>query len=301
MQGEQLLVGVGDRVSWIDGYEYVSLPDQAIAQGLRPDLFEIWLPRGWSEHWVERDVLQDLARRGITPVVVHYFFGDAISAERFEAQRDDWYASLWRMARLVRMREPVLVVLEPEFNIAPPEGETALVDAPWLADDLRAAARLIREQAPNARVGVCPGDFSPTRGLEPLLGAAAPELDFLAFQEMRAATDPDAGGEGYLELGDAAVDYARYLRRAFGLPLLLAYVAVSSYDGWERAQAEALASLVARRDALARAGVFGVVYFQLRDDPDHRGYFGPAERNFGLLRADGTPKPALDAFLELQR
>ena len=57
---------------------------------------------------------------------------------------------------------------------------------------------MIREQAPNARVGVCPGDFSPDRDLEPLLGPAASELDFLAFQEMRASTDSAVGRDGYL-------------------------------------------------------------------------------------------------------
>jgi len=45
--------------------------------------------------------------------------------------------------------------------------------------------------------------------------------------------------------------------------------------------------------------VFGLVYFQLRDDPNHSGFFGVAERSFGLLRADGSAKPALEAFREL--
>ena len=47
--------------------------------------------------------------------------------------------------------------------------------------------------------------------------------------------------------------------------------------------------------------MFGLIYFQLRDDPAHLGYFGPAERHFGLLRADGTAKPALDVFRALGR
>lgn len=292
----RLRTGLGDRASLrVDG-RWVPVVERLERLELDLDLFQVWLPHGWDETWVTREQLREMARRGITPVVVHYFFGDDISKERIEAQREAWYTSLWRMARLVRMEHPVLVVLEPEWNIAPPEGETAVTDWPWFARDLRAAARMIRREAPNARVGTCPGDFPGVPHLEPVLGPVADELDFLAFQEMRADTDPDRERPGYREVGAAAVDYARYLKRAFGRPLLLGYVAVSSHGGWEDVQAQALRGLLERREALREAGVFGWVYFQLRDDPRHRGYFGPAERHFGLLTSDGRPKPALRVF-----
>ena len=158
---------------------------------------------------------------------------------------------------------------------------------------------MIRDVAPNALVGVCPGDFPGTPNLEPVLGEVAEDLDFLAFQEMRAVTDPSPPRANYLDVAGAAVDYARYLKRAFNLPILLAYVAVSSHGGWEERQATALRGFAGKREALREAGVFGLIYFQLRDDPRHRGYFGIAERSFGLLRADGTAKPALEAFRSL--
>jgi hypothetical protein len=299
----RLRLGVGDRISVLDAgaRDWVSLPEEALERGVPLDLFEVWLPRGWDEDWVKRRRLERLAAQGVTPVVVHYYFGDAISRERVEAQRDGWYSSMWRMANLVRMDAPVLVVLEPEFNIAPPEGETAITSWPWFARDLRAAAEMIRKQAPNALIGTCPGDFPGTPNLEPVLGPVAADLDFLAFQEMRASTDPEAERADYLEVGRAASDYARYLKRAFGRPLLLAYVAVSSHGRWEKRQADALRDLHRHRDALRGAGVFGLIYFQLRDDPAHAGYFGAAERHFGLLRADGTPKPALEVFRALGR
>jgi hypothetical protein len=299
----RLRLGVGDRISVLDAAagEWVSLPQQALDRGVPLDLFQVWLPRGWDEDWVKRTRLEQLAAQGITPVVVHYYFGDAISRERVEAQRDGWYSSMWRMANLVRMDAPVLVVLEPEFNIAPPEGETAITSWPWFARDLRAAAEMIREQVPNALIGTCPGDFPGTPNLEPLLGPVASDLDFLAFQEMRASTDPEAGRADYLEVGRASSDYARYLKRAFGRPLLLAYVAESSHGSWEKRQADALRDLDRHREDLREAGVFGLIYFQLRDDPAHVGYFGAAERHFGLLRADGTPKPALEVFRALGR
>jgi len=89
------------------------------------------------------------ARTRVAPVVVHYFFGDDISQERVESQRDAWYSSLWKMAQQIKVVGPVLVILEPEFNIAPPPGETAITSWPWFAEDLRAAANMIRTEAPT--------------------------------------------------------------------------------------------------------------------------------------------------------
>lgn len=299
VDGAPLRIGVGDRISVERGDRWLSVPEEALAAGLDLDLFAVWLTRDWQEDWVTREALRDLVRRGITPVVVHYYFGDDISKERLESDRDDWYTSLWRMSQLVDIGAPVLVVLEPEFNVVARGGETSITEWPWFGDDLRAAALMIKGEAPEALVGVCAGDFSPTRDLEPVLERALPALDFLAFQEMRASTDPASPRSDYLSVGAAAVDYATYLQRSFRLPVLLAYVAVSSHGGWEARQAEALADLAGRRAELSAAGVFGAMYFQLHDDPAHVGYFGEAERHFGLLRSDGSPKPALQAFRAL--
>ena len=129
-QGDRLKIGIGDRLTAPSrsGGPWTSQPGEALAHGLKLDFFELWLPRGWKEGWVERKRLGALVRKGITPVVVHYYFGDFISRERVESQRKGWYSSMWRMAQLIRMQAPVLVVLEPEFNIAPPPGETAITE-----------------------------------------------------------------------------------------------------------------------------------------------------------------------------
>jgi hypothetical protein len=297
---DRLLIGVGDRMTIQHAGGWSTVPALAEARDLRIDLLEIWLTRDWTDTWVTREQLEGLAAGGVTPVVMHYFFGDDISVERVQTEREAWFSSLWRLSQLVSIDAPVLVVLEPEWNVHAPEGEHAVVDSPWFAQDLINAARMIREHAPKALVGVCPGDFSPDRNLDRVLGEARDALDFLAFQEMRASTDPLSPQPGYLDVGAAAVDYASYLSESFELPVLLAYVAISSYQGWESAQVRVLEDLAARRVALQRAGVFGLVYFQLRDDPAHEGYFGPAEPHFGLVRADGSPKPGLAAFRKLQ-
>jgi hypothetical protein len=298
---ERLLAGVGDRLVLHGAGPRVDLYAEARRLGLPTDLFQVWLPRGWHESWVPRAGLEAIQDRGGVPVVVHYFFGSGISRERVEAGRAEWQRDLARLARSVDLPRPVLVVLEPEFNDAPPAGETPITRWAGFGAELRAAAAIVRRGAPGALVGTCAGDFSPDRNLEPLLGRVAPELDFLGFQEMRAAGAPDAGRPGYDEVGRAAVDYAGYLQQAFGRPILLCYVAVSSWRGWAGTQARALGGLVERREELRRRGVFGLVYFQLRDDPLHRGYFGAAERHFGLLDAAGAPKPALSILRRLAR
>jgi hypothetical protein len=294
--GDRIKVGIGDRLQLRRGDGWVSVLPELDRAGLRPDFLQLWLTREWQPSWVPPHQLRALAARGIVPIVVHYYFGDAISRERFERESDAWYASLRRMADVLRADAPVLVVLEPEFNVDPPPGEHAVAAWPAFGDHLSRAARLLRERAPNVRVGTCVGDFAGPPQLEASLGRAAPDLDFIAFQEMRASTDPAAGRDGYLHVGRSATRYARYLQRAFERPLLVAYVAVSSHGGWEDRQARALDDVHRQRRALRDAGVFGIVYFQLFDDPAHTGYFGPAEAHFGLLRRDGSPKPALEVF-----
>ncbi len=296
----RLLAGVGDRLWWWEpGRPPVFLPDQARRAGLPTDLVQIWLPRGWKESWVPARDLTRLAHSGSVPVVVEYFFDRGISRQRVRAQRDAWHRHLRRVADAVRGPAQVLVVLAPEFNDAPPPGETAITRWRGFNDELAAALRIFRERAPNARVGVCAGDFSPDRDLRLSVGAVAPKLDFIAFQEMRARGDRDARARGYLDVGGAALSYARYLRREFDRPVLLAYAAISSHGGWEAEQLDAVSSLVARAPELHAAGVFGAIWFQLRDDPEHTGYFGAAETGFGLLDARGRPKPAARIWAEL--
>lgn len=302
-QPEEIKLGIGDRIRMRPGKrakgEWRSLPDEAQSLGLHTRLFQIWLPKGWSEEWVSREDLIALSERGMTPVLVHYYFGDRISKERMEGARNEWYASLWRLSSLAKIDAPVLVILEPEFNNAPPRGETAILDWPGFGEDLRAGAEMIRERAPNVLVGTCPGDFPGPPRLEGVLGPVADDLDFIAFQEMRAATDPDRRRPGYDDVSGAAIAYAQYLQRAFGRPVLIGYVAISSYRGWEDMQSQVFRGFARRKAQLLEAGVFGLIYFQLRDDPKHAGYFGKAEPHFGLLRADGTEKPALRVFRNL--
>lgn len=295
---ETMRFGVGDRLTWHSQGEWVNYADEARRLEAPLDYLQLWLPRGWQRSWVPEDELRRLVRHGTTPVLVHYFFGDDISRERILDEREEWHASLRRLGRLANTVSPVLIVLEPEFNNDPPSGETHSVAWNGFAKELRDAIKIVRAEAPDARIGICAGDFYPTLNLDKIRSVAN-AVDFMAFQEMRASTDPVRERSGYLRVGWDAVRYARYLRREFGKPILFAYAAVSSHGGWEEEQAKAIRDIADAKEALAEQGVFGVIYFQLFDDKEHVGYFGAAERSFGLVARDGRPKPAFWAFKEL--
>ncbi len=292
-----LLLGVGDRVDWFTHRVRRATWSSAKALGQPTDLLMIWLPRGWKSSWIPERRLKQLNKDGTIPVILHYYFEDRISQQAIERDRDSWHQSLRHMGKLLKDIHPVLIVLEPEFNDAPPAGETHTMQWPQLANELSVAIDIVREQAPHAMISVGAGDFSPTRNLEPVIWPLVHKLDFLAYQEMRADTDPDYRTADYLNVGDAAVEYAAYLKQ-FGLPILLAYVALSSHGDWEQKQKTMLQQLRSKNDQLKQNGVFGVSYFQLFDDPQHQGYFKAAEKHFGLYTHDGTAKPAAEVFKE---
>jgi len=287
-----LKVGVGDRLLWYNNGKKQSTVQTLNYMDIYSDMLAIWLPRDWQKSWIDRKELDLMTQQDITPVFIHYFYGDIISKERILASQEDWLASIRRMAKLVKSDTPVLIVLEPEFNHDAPEGETSVLLWEGFSDHIEKGLRIIREEAPNALVAICPGDFSPARNLEISLGKIAPKLDFLAFQEMRATTDPDRSFFAYKDVGNAAVSYSKYLQDTFNKPILLAYIALSSYGGWEKKQAKMLYSVINDEQKLLNNGVFGALYFQLLDDPLHEGYFGKAEKNFGLIDLNGEPKPA---------
>ena len=286
-----LKVGVGDRLLWYYDGKKQSTIQTLDYMDMHSDMLAIWLPRDWRDSWVDRKELALLTQQQITPVFIHYYYGDVISKEIVIASQKDWLDSIRRMAKLVKSDTPVLIVLEPEFNHEAPEGQTSVLSWEGFSDHIEQGLKIIRQEAPNALVAICPGDFSPTRNLEKSLSKVAPQLDFIAFQEMRATTDPDKVFFGYKNVGNSAVSYSKYLQDTFNKPILLAYVALSSYGGWEKSQAKMLNSVINDEQKLLSNGVFGALYFQLLDDPLHEGYFGKAEKNFGMVDRNGVPKP----------
>lgn len=287
-------VGLGDRLGWMRNGQMVRWYEQAEADGLEFELVEIWLTKGWDHSWVSSDDLLEIVERGFIPVIVHYYFGDSISVEYVARSVEEWYEDIERLASLINIDREVWVVLEPEFNDDPPPGETPISEWEGWNDVVIGAVERIRQGAPKSRIGICPGDFH-AQNLELCMSEASATLDFLCFQEMRASTYSHSSSPDYLQVTDSALKFSRYLRGAFNKPILLAYLAISTYAdgdprGWEDEQAMVIRETMDRCTELMANGVFGLVYLEYYDDPEHGGFFGEAEAHWGLKDKDGEPK-----------
>ena len=293
----RLEVGLGDRYDQVVAGKRVVVYKAAEKDGLRFKYVALWLTPGWKD-WVTKDLLKKIAADGHVPLLLYYTFGDRASKEYLSAA-EGARLKVWRkdieenLAPAVDIASEVLIALEPEFNVIPSSG-TPLTRWPEWDAEAAAAVDAIHKRAPLAKVGLCPGDWG-NRDLAPALAEAVKKSDFIAFPEMRAATDPtrDTRSPAYRDAGAAAVDFSSYLKKAFGKPILFAYLTVSSYGGWDQTQAEIIDGVFAKEKQLLDNGVFAVSYFAYFDDPTHGvEFFGPAERSFGLKDANGRPKKA---------
>ncbi len=305
------LMGVGDRYLHdfpeVDGNRKPSVATHQWVRenGAPVNAQAIWLTREWSDSWgIDRGDLIRMSKDGVVPVLVLYYFGEDITPQQVLEERDAWYLYLMKVAALATIDSPVLVVLEPEFNDETNDARTLIVNWPGFNEVVIDAIYLLRSLAPNLLVGICPGDFG-TQDLELSMGEIAQYSDFVAYQEMRASTRSNVITHEFEDVTENALAYSYRLQQLFDKPILLAYVAVSTYDSsgdWAQFQADVITNLFDNNFAeLAEHGVFGAMYFMAFDDPRHTGYFGDAEPYFGLADADGNTKPGWDAFAEAVR
>ncbi len=298
----QPLIGVGDRIGFpLDGGVKLTHVD-ALEHGVPLNSVAVWITKDVQPDWVPAEALERAAADGVTPVFLMYYFAAENSSEDAQEHRYDWYQYLAEFAAHVSGETPVVILLEPEINDmgAEANGKEPLMYWPGLQEMLMDGLYIVRTIAPNAVVGICFGDFGPEE-LEPWFGEAVAYSDVVAFQEMRASTrnaDLDPTGK---DLAQQVLETTKRLHRSFDKPVLLAYLAMSSYqeDGgpeWTQIQALAIQEILGNFKALHAEGLWGMLYFQLRDDPNHVGFFKEAEVDFGLLDELGNPKPAMDAF-----
>ena len=127
---------------------------------------------------------------------------------------------------------------------------------------------------------------------------AVAECDFLGTQLLQSSV---RDAKTYDHAVDTLITGAQELQRKFGKPSLVIDLALSSYPETSYAgrQADVVKELFNRLPELKKAGVQGVIWRQVADDPkfDTSNYHGVAERYWGLLHADGTPKPAFQPFV----
>lgn len=295
------IAGSGDRYSTtLAGDKTVILPEWLKSNGADINAHAIWLTRRWDESWLSRSDLEDMARNGVIPVLVLYYFADDISREVVLKHRQDWYFYLMKVAALASIDYPVLVVLEPEFNDESNDDDTLVLAWGGFNEVVIDGIYILRSLAPNILVGVCPGDFGDSQDIEYSAGEAVQYSDFVAFQEMRASTQTTLVNDTFEDVTGRALSYSHRLSEKFDKPVLLAYAAVSTYsDGngdWHQYQADILDNLFTSVPELRSNRVFGILNFMLFDDPEHVGYFEEAEPFFGLVDSAGSPKPGWRVF-----
>ncbi len=283
--------------------EIVSITDALQKHSRNVNAVTMWITKEWHEDWYQAARVQkEIIDRGYLPVFIVYYFADDISPTYVLKHESAYFAFLVRFLRyLKKLHGKKVVILNPEYNMHGVEKWKGM-------NSLFLRSFSLVRQAPDLLVGPCVGDFGNYQKVDepeewklfdPSLRIAARSADFIAFQEMRALTRNSAKEIGLTP--ERAYHLARYLHRTYHKPTVLAYAAISSYGkGGEKLQADVFKGFVRYLPEMvreARLEMFGL--FHYFDYPGHKGYFKKAEEHFGVLRADGRPKPAFAYFNRL--
>jgi hypothetical protein len=237
----------------------------------------------------------------VTPVINWWYWGDDISPQcvdrgchdarqNVHKDRATWNRMADELSRLIERTmgsREAIVVLETEFNKGGIENYEPFDG--YLAEQVR-----IFHRRGNIKVVVAFGNWG--HGQWERFDRAAAAADYVGTQLLQSSVQ-DAST--YARTVDTLLSGARAAQR-FGKPTLIVDLALSSYPSasYEAHQAAVTRELFARMPELKAAGVRGILYRMMADDPkfDTSNYHGVAERHWGFLRADGSAKPAFAAF-----
>jgi hypothetical protein len=264
----------------------------------------------WAGPWNQKfgwkgieDDLRTAKANNTTPVVQWWYWGDDISPSCVENGCQDRYhgvrkdrATWTRMSNeladlIVRVNGPnpqALVVIENEFN---KNGiETYEKFDGYLAEQ----AAIFHKR--GIKVIISFGNWGQPHWKN--FNRAVASADMLGTMVLQSSIRDKST---YLSSADALISAAKYFHTTFGKPTFVTDFALSSYPEptYEGYQDMVVRDIFRRIDELSEAGVQGMVWRMLADDPkfDTKNYHGVAERHWGLLHADGKPKPAFQSFL----
>jgi|GEM_PF-6491865 len=282
--------GVGGWSFHLDG-RWRPAPEVFAEDEVPLDFVQAWVGgSGWRD-WFGADDVRRMVEAGLTPDVIHYYFGDP-TREEVEAGRAAFLEDIRHLAQLLAesgVGDRVIVTLEPEFNQDGVSGWEG-----W-NDVAIEAMRILRETA-GAKVGLLAGDWDIDHLLTISMGRAAPYSDFVAFQEMRASTRDDP--QDAEEVVDRAIRFSHWLSRTFLRPVRWGYLMVSDHGGWSEVQRRVVVELCERVPELRANQVVAVSWMSYLDSPGAGGYFGEAEGYKGLKTEEGEGKPAFFVFRE---
>lgn len=260
----------------------------------------------WTQRygWGEADAQLKMARsQGITPVVNWWYWGDDISPAFVEQGGTDKYhgvrkdkATWTRMSRELADHisktmgdKEAVVVIETEFNKGGIENYEPFDQ--YLTD----IEKIFHEKG-NIKVVLGFGNWGSQQWSR--FDRAAAEADIVGTQLLQSSIRDRAT---YLNAVDTVVAGTRTLHTLFHKPVLLIDFTLSSYPDstYEANQAKVVKELFARLPELKAAGLEGLIWRKMVDDPkfDTANYHGEAERHWGLVRADGSFKTAYATFI----
>jgi hypothetical protein len=241
----------------------------------------------WVGSWTQRhgwgyaqDQLRLAAARNVTPVIHWWYWGDDISPNCVEhgcrdprqdvfKDKATWFRLSRELAELIERTlgaREAIVVLETEFN----KGGIETYE-PF--DEYLAQQAAIFHGRGHIKVVLGFGNWG--REHWPRFDRAIGAADLLGTQLLRSSI---RDASSYPSAIDTLVSSARYLRSTFGKDSMVIDLALSSYpsSGYESMQAAVAADLFARLPDLKAAGVRGVLYRMLADDPrfDTSNYHG---------------------------
>lgn len=274
------------------------------ARGLSMSYGTVWAgswnqKQGWAH--VESQ-LRAAKKRDITPVINWWYWGDDISPRCVEQgcrdarqgvskDKASWYQLSEQLSRVIETTmgtRETIVILETEFN---KDG----IETFEPFDGYLAEHAAIFHRRGNVKVVLGLGNWG--RPHWSRFDRAIAAADYIGTQMLRSSV---RDGANYMDAVGTLISSARYVQRTFGKPSLVTDLALSSYPAatYEARQAAVTKELFARLPELKRAGVRAILYRMIADNPkfDASNYHGVAERHWGFLRADGSPKPAFDAF-----
>lgn len=241
--------------------------------------------------------------QGVTPVINWWYWGDDISPRLVEEggrdkyhgvqkNRETWYRMSNELAdRITKVMgdKEVIVVLETEFNKGGIETYEPF-DA-YLAE----AAKIFHRKG-NIKVVIGFGNWGSQHWSR--FDRAVAEADMVGTQLLQSSVRDRAS---YMNAVDTVIAGTTTLQRLFHKPVLLIDFVLSSYPEptYEANQAKVVQELFARLPELKAAGLEGMIWRMLKDDPkfDTANYHGEAERHWGLIHADGSPKAAYGTFV----
>ena len=265
----------------------------------------------WMGSWTQKygwgyaeQHLANARARGITPVVHWWYWGDDISPDCVERgcqdarqgvwkDRATWYRMTRELAAVIERtmggREAV-VILESEFNKGGIEGYEPFDG--YLLDQIVELHRV-----PGLKVVLGFGNWGLSNWAR--FDRAAAASDMVGTQLLRSSVRDAAT---YHQAIDTLVSGAAHLQNTFRKPSLVIDLALSSYPSaeYEPYQEAVVRQLFQRMGEMHALGVQGIIWRAIVDDAsmDTSNYHGVAERYWGVVRADGSEKPAFGPFAD---